>query len=288
MTQLVIDGSKNQLGLAVGDVVWEPAGGSSTAGQSPLTIVSSSGFQVVSQTALNGGSQIVLTLSGFVAGDKLVISDNAEKIVAIDPNTQALTTAPLVKGNEFQSAHLIGTFTAPHYENLSVNTAYVAGYNTLFSQNNATSGSTLDLPPQDYMPPSSTDQSNQTTGANVLVTQTPLPISIGGTVFSDPNLNNIQDTGEAGVSGVTLALYQFDGAQFVATGATTRPTPTATISSSGYCPAPIKSMRRSPAGYYAVGAAAGIGQRHDRRHGRGRQDGGQPSGPARRRRQRAE
>ena len=85
---------------------------------------------------MNGGSQIVLTLSGFDPGEKLVLTDNAEKITAIDPVRMRLTTAPLTKGNDFQNAHLIGTFVSPHYENLSVNTAYVAGFDTLF-QNNA-------------------------------------------------------------------------------------------------------------------------------------------------------
>ena len=36
----------------------------------------------------------------------------------------------------------------------------------LFAQNDTTSGSTLGLPPQNYMPPSTTDQSDQTAGAN--------------------------------------------------------------------------------------------------------------------------
>ncbi|HEV2968343.1 MAG TPA: SdrD B-like domain-containing protein [Pirellulales bacterium] len=257
LTQLVIDGSKNQLGLAVGDIVWDTPGSQGQSGQSPLTIVSSNGFQVVNETATNGGTQIVLTLSGFVAGDKLVLSDNAEQVVAIDPNTHAVSTAPLAKGNDFQSAHLTGTFTAPHYENLSVNTAYVAGYDTLFQQNNVTSGSTLDLPPQNYMPPSSTDQSNQTTGANVLVTQTPLPISIGGTVFSDPNLNNHQDAGEPGLAGVTLTLYQFDGSQYVSTGKTTTTDANGNYLYQWLLPGTYQVVETQPPGYFAVGATAG-------------------------------
>ena len=257
LTQLVIDGSKNQTGLAVGDIVWTTPGSPNQSGQSPLTIVSHNGFDVVNESAINGGSQIVLTLSGFDPGEKLVLTDNAEKITAIDPVTHALSTAPLTKGNDFQNAHLFGTFTAPHYVNLSVNTGYVAGFDTLFQTNAATYGSTLDLPPQSYMPPSTTDQSNQTTGADVLVTQTPLPISIGGRVFSDPNLNNHQDSGEPGLSGVTLALYSFNGSQYVATGAITT-----TDSSGDYLfqwlqPGTYEVAEAVPQGYFAVGAAVG-------------------------------
>ena len=222
LTQLIIDGSKNQQGLAAGDIVWNPPGSTaSQTGQSPLNVVSNNGFQVTDVSAANGDTQIVMDFTGFVSGDKLVFTDNALEVQSIDPVTHAVTEVPLVKGNDFQSAHLIGTFTAPHYENLGVNTGFVAGFDTLFAQNNATFGAPLDLPTQSYMPPSTTDQSNQTTGANVLVTQTPLPISIGGTVFSDPNMNNVQDPGESGMAGVTVSLYQFNGSQFVSTGQTT-------------------------------------------------------------------
>ncbi len=257
LSQLVIDGSKNQLGLAVGDIVWKSPGGPSQSGQSPLTVVSSNGFQVLNETAVDGGTQIILTLSGFVSGDKLVLTDNAERITAIDPATHAVTTAPLAKGNNFQSAHLFGTFIAPHYENLSINTAFVAGYDTLFTQNNTTYGSTLDLPPQNYMPPSTTDQSNQTAGANVLVTQTPLPISIGGTVFSDPNLNNNRDSGEPGVGGVTLTLYESDGSQYVSTGQATTTDANGNYLFQWLQPGTYQVVESQPQGYFAVGAKAG-------------------------------
>ena len=45
LTQLVIDGSKNQPGLAVGDIVWTRPGSPNQSGQSPLTIVSHNGFE---------------------------------------------------------------------------------------------------------------------------------------------------------------------------------------------------------------------------------------------------
>jgi protocatechuate 3,4-dioxygenase beta subunit len=257
LTQLIIDGSKNQTGLAVGDIVWTTPGNPNQSGQSPLTIVSHNGFDVVSQSAINGGSQIVLTLSGFDPGEKLVLTDNAEKIAAIDPVTHALTTTPLTKGNDFQNSHLFGTFTAPHYVNLSVNTGYVAGFDTLVQTNAATYGSSLDLPPQSYMPPSTSDQSNQTAGADVLVTQTPLPISIGGRVFSDPNLNNRQDSGEPGVSGVSLALYTLNGSQYIATGKTTTTDANGDYLFQWLLPGTYEVAETVPQGYFAVGASVG-------------------------------
>ncbi len=104
LTQLIVDGSKNQQGLAVGDIVWNPPGSTaSQSGQSPLNVVSNNGFQITSASALNGGTQIIFTFSGFVAGDKLVFTDNALEVQSIDPVTHAVTEVPLMKGNDFQS-----------------------------------------------------------------------------------------------------------------------------------------------------------------------------------------
>ncbi len=248
MTQLVINGTKSPAGQAVGDIVWDTSA-------APLNIVSHAGFQVLNETVT--GSQIVLTFSGFVPGDELTLTVGADEITAINPQTQALTTGPLTKGNDFQDSHLVGTFTAPHFEPITVDTAYVAGFDQLFHQNDVTSGSTLALPTQNYMPPSTTDQSDQTAGASVLVTQTPLPISLAGTVFDDPNQNIVQDTGESGVAGVTLTLMESNGSQFVSTGRTT------TTDANGHYifeflqPGTYEVDETLPTGYFAVGAAAG-------------------------------
>ena len=214
LTQLVINGTKNPAGQAAGDIVWNTA-------NAPLTIVSSAGFQLVSETATNGGSQLTLDFSGFVSGDKLVLTVGADEVLSVNSETGVLTTGPMAKGNDFQDSHLVGTFTAPHFEPITVDTSYVAGFDALFAQNNTTSGTTLDLPTQNYMPPATTDQSDQTAGASVLVTQTPLPISLAGTVYDDANLNNVEDSSESGVAGVNLTLLEFNGSQFVSTGKTT-------------------------------------------------------------------
>ena len=228
------------------------------SGISPLTVVSHTGFQVLSATATNGGTQIVIKFQGFVPGDTLVLSANAEEVTQIDPVTGAAILTPLAKGNDFQSAHLVGTFTAPHFENVAVNTAFVAGYDTLFAQNDTTSGTLLHLPPQNYEPTSNTDQSDQTAGASVLVTQTPLPISLAGTVFNDPNLNNMQDPGEKGIANVTLTLSAFDGTQFVSTGKTTITDANGNYIFKFLLPGTYQVVETQPAGYFSVGASAGM------------------------------
>ncbi len=138
-----------------------------------------------------------------------------------------------------------------------MNTGFVAGFDHLFTQNNTSFGQSLDLPTQNYMPPSNTDQSNQTTGANVLVTQTPLPISIGGVVYSDPNLNNHQDAGEHGLAGVTVTLSQFNGSQYVSTGQTTTTDANGAYLFQWELPGSYQVSETVPANYFAVGATAG-------------------------------
>ena len=83
-------------------------------------------------------------------------------------------------------------------------------------------------------------------GSAASVQQTPLPITLSGTVFEDLNADNKQEAGDPGIAGVTLTLYELDEA------ATTSPperppppTPTATTSSTASCPARIKWSKPS-------------------------------------------
>ena len=55
-----------------------------------------------------------------------------------------------------------------------------------------------------------------------------------------------QDTGEPGIAGVTLTLYELDNGSYVATGATTTTDANGNYSSTTCCPARIASSRRSP------------------------------------------
>ena len=79
LTQLVIDGSQNQQGLAAGDIVWNTT-------NAPVTIVSHNGFQVLSETT--NGSQIMINLSGFVAGDLLVADRRRRRGLSRSPTAR--------------------------------------------------------------------------------------------------------------------------------------------------------------------------------------------------------
>ncbi|MEX0586296.1 MAG: SdrD B-like domain-containing protein, partial [Pirellulales bacterium] len=101
---------------------------------------------------------------------------------------------------------------------------------------------------------------NRTDGALVHLQQQPLPITISGTVFKDPNLTNHQDAGEPGIGGVELTLYQLVGQTYVATGQT------ATTDASGdyrfagayLVPGTYKIVETQPQpDWFSVGASAG-------------------------------
>ena len=56
------------------------------------------------------------------------------------------------------------------------------------------------------MPPSDVSHADLTAGAIFPLQQTPLPITMSGTVFEDLNANNTQQSGEPGIAGVALGL----------------------------------------------------------------------------------
>ena len=91
----------------------------------------------------------------------------------------------------------------------------------------------------------------------MLVSQTPLPISIAGTVFADQNMNNVQDNGEVGVAGVTVTLYEFNGSQFVSTGKTATTDANGNYLFQFLLPGTYQVVETVPANYFAVGATAG-------------------------------
>ena len=74
LNRLTINGDKQQNGLTEGDVFFDTAaGGLGAFDHGGLSIVSANGFTVNSVTVVDGGSQIVFNLSGFDAGEKLVL-----------------------------------------------------------------------------------------------------------------------------------------------------------------------------------------------------------------------
>ena len=116
LTRIVIDGDKDGHGMSSGDVFFDTApGGLGAFNSNPLKIVSHDGFQVVNTQVVDGGMRMVIDLSGFDVGEKLVLSVDVDEAQFVDPDNGDIDTNAVVEGGEFQRSHFIASFTAPHY-----------------------------------------------------------------------------------------------------------------------------------------------------------------------------
>ena len=262
LTQIVINGDKDHNGkYSSGEVFFDTApGGQGVFASAPLKIVQSNGFTVNSTQVVDGGQQIVFNLSGFVAGDKLIFSIDVDEVQYVDPTTGQIDENAVVEGDEFQRSILTGSFTAPHFQNTSGNALFWDEFDQNFADANASSSTTLDLPNDSYEPPATTDQTDLTAGAVLVLPQTPLPISLSGTVYHDQNLSNSLDPGEQGIAGVTLTLLEFDNGQWQPTGQTTVTDANGNYKFDGLPPGTYQVAETQPAGWVSVGSQVGTAE----------------------------
>ena len=229
------------------------AGGDGAYGSFPLSILSHDGFDIVSSSVVDGGTALILTFSGFAAGEKLVFTIDVDELGNLQPNAVA-------EGAEFEGATLTATFSAPHMYDLTT-----PGF--IYYDDFDLTGTGLEdaLPNNDYdndaalayVPTTCSAGPVYTAAANGSITQTPLPISLSGTVFHDLNANNVQETGDLGLVGVTLALYELQGSQYVATGQTATTDGDGNYQFDDLLPGTYKVVETQPNGYLSVGATAG-------------------------------
>ena len=166
-----------------------------------------------------------------------------------------------------QGATLDATFTAPHMQDAAVSTDFI---NIDHEKNPGAEFFTGDLytllPNVDYnnaaanawMPSNCSPGYVYTAGANGSVTQTPLPITLSGTVFDDFNADNQQQSGEPGIGDVTLTLYELDdNGNYVATGKTTTTDDAGNYKFDGLLPGTYQVVETQPDGYLSVGDTPG-------------------------------
>jgi protocatechuate 3,4-dioxygenase beta subunit len=263
LTRLVIDTDHGPAGRSVGDLIFDTVQGGWGADEAfPLQIVSKTGIDQVTWHVEDGGTKLVFDFKGFHAGDKLVFSIDVDEIQDYDPAVadQNLINEgidPITSGVEFQGSVLIGLFKESHHHDVQGQSEFRNLYDHLFV------GSSLlkspsnpgGLPPDDYL-----GKRDRSTGTMATVQQVPLPITLSGYVYAEKDLDLVKDAGEAGIGGVTLALWKKEGAGYVFTGHTT------TTDASGYyefgsnlnlAPGVYQIRETQPAGYYSVGAIPG-------------------------------
>jgi len=224
-----------------------PGGPSGTLAGVPFSIVQESGVGSVTAQVNNNSTLLTLQCSGFQSSGLLVIKINVD-----DFDTWANGVCdPVVDGDEFAGSHFTAVFTAPHYEPLTVSGTYVTPYGNLSTEYG------LDLPPDDYMPPSTIPEPVYTAGLGTSMEQTPLPITLSGTVFDDLNADNKQETGDLGIAGVQLTLYDLENGNYVATGMTTTTDATGNYEFTGILPGTYQVVETQPSGYLSVGDTPG-------------------------------
>ncbi|MFV2069390.1 MAG: collagen binding domain-containing protein, partial [Pirellulales bacterium] len=222
LNRLIIDGDKKGDGPTEGDVFFDTESGSPGAFQHVgLSIESQDGFEVTGVSVVDGGNQIVLDFSGFDPGERLVFTVDADEISFIDSDNGIFESTSVVEGGEFQRSRLVGEFSAPHYADFELSTVYWDTFEDNFREAIEATGRTVRLPSDSYSPDD--DLRDRTAGAIAYARQTPLPITISGTVFADENLDNRQDTDESGIANVAIELWSFDPEQqqYVSTGKST-------------------------------------------------------------------
>jgi serine-aspartate repeat-containing protein C/D/E len=257
LTRLEIDGNKDGGPLNFNDAIFDTAAGPLGAyGFSPLDIVSHEGFTVTASAVDDGGTKLALNFQGFRAGMKLILAIDVDQVLFIDQTGQTgdVDVDAVDEGAEFQRSHLKATFTAPHYETLTASTLFWDEFDARFETAEQAAGSRLDLPSDRYS--EGADLSVLTAGAVTVASQKPLPSSIAGVVFNDGDVDNHQDTVDAGIPGVNLSLEKRTGDSYTATGSTT------TDAQGRYhfddlLPGEYRVVETQPPGFYSVGAAAG-------------------------------
>ncbi|WP_050769497.1 MSCRAMM family protein [Blastopirellula marina] len=265
LTQIIIDGDQignfgNLPGLSAGDVIFDTAlGGLGADSAFPFKMISANGIDNFKVTVADGGTKLIIDFDGFNAGEEFVFSIDVDEIIIYDPNNPGnILVDPIASGAEVQGTQFSATFEAQYYHNTTIDTIFYDAYDPLLN------ASGLNLPSDN-----ATGHRDRTDGAFGNAVQQPLPITISGRVYHDVNLSLTQEAGEAGLSGVSLTLWQKVNGVYVNTGFTT------TTNGQGdyefganlnLQPGTYQVRETQPSGYFSVGAipgtvaGAGIGE----------------------------
>lgn len=206
LTRLVLNLDKNGNGLLdPGEAFLDTAGanfGVKQFGNANLVLVEN-GFTILSATTLqgnqnwDGATSVVLTFSGFNAGEHLLIK--------VDFDEQGFNSgaSALVEGDEFQYSTLTATFKAPHYKDTTGTDNFLDDYSDA-------KANLVGLPIDNYFNPPANPVPLRTAGAFIDLVPEPLG-SIKGNVHADYDGDCLVDPGEPLLQGVTIQLLDAQG-----------------------------------------------------------------------------
>ena len=247
LSQIIIDTDKVGDGPTIGDTFFDLApGGEGAFNSRPLSVESSDGIDSHNISIADGGQLLVIDFIGFDAGEKIVLSLDVDEFGFLGANAVA-------EGNEWEGTNFSATFVHENYFDATGDDIYLDAYDFKLD------GTGLDLPPDNYIPPGNEPAPVRTAGAVFELEQTPLPITIAGTVFEDRNQNNLQNTEDPGIANVQLNLLRLEGGTYVPTGLSTTTDANGDYLFQGpeLTPGTYRVVETQPAGYESVGARAG-------------------------------
>lgn len=208
LTKVVIDGDQRAPGFGFGDVFFDTdSAGNGADGAFPFQLTSFSTADptaTVKATVADGSSELVLDLTGFMSGDKLVFSIDVDEVVDFDPNETDQTLInegfdPLTSGVEFQGSIFTAHFSAEHYYDVTGSGEFRNHYDGVVSQWE------LDLPEDD-----AGGKRDRSDGVGFQLTQDPVLAEISGHVYHDRSNEGSRDPGEVGIGGVTIQVIPVD------------------------------------------------------------------------------
>jgi serine-aspartate repeat-containing protein C/D/E len=263
LTRLEINGDQLSAGLGFGDMIFDTVrGGLGSDDAYAFQVVSSAGIDQVTAHVNDGGTQLVLDLQGFHAGEKLVFSIDVDEVQDYDASVTDLELInqgidPIASGVEFQGSLLQAAFSAPHFVDAQGSAEFRNVYDSLFQGTNLliSDEQPNGLPNDDFQ-----QQRDRSTGTLVTVGQVPLPISISGKVFLDRDENLAQAAAEPGIAGVQLSLWKKNGSAYVDSGFTTTTDAEGNYRFGrelGLTPGTYQVRELQPIGYLNVGAIVG-------------------------------
>ena len=258
LTRLTISGDLNTPGFGLGDLFFDTADTGYGADHSYAfqieNLNTANPNASVRATVQDGGTQLVLDFTNFVAGDTLIFSIDVDEVQSFDPNETDLAVLnsnfdPITSGVEFQNSMFKAEFTAPHYENVAGQDKYLNVYDAKF------------VPGGLPLPADNADgKRDRSAGAILSLQQVPKPISLAGIVFEDNNQDLIIQSGEARLANVRLDLFRLENGNYVSTGHSTTTDSLGNYKFGielGLQPGTYQVRETQPTGYFSVGAKPG-------------------------------
>ncbi len=260
LSELRIQTDKDNVGMSIGDLIFDTKdGGRGKEGFHDFKVVrteSVNGGQITASAQVeDGGTELIIRLAGFKAGDRLEFTLDVDQVLRLSPDLARFNSGldTISTGQEFEDSKLSATFKAPHYEVANADSIFLNDYGNPASQFG------LKLPPDNGTEVDS--RPNRSAAAVATTTQVPKPISIAGTVWIDDNLNLRREATEGVLPGVEVSLWRKDiSGRFVDTGfkqVTDRDGKYLFPTSLGLLPGEYQVNESQPRGFFSVGAVPG-------------------------------